>query len=157
MNPRSWWRHVARVAGVALGLWGLLAATSGIVRIAPGWSPAAVACGLTAAAELLIFLYRYEAATLGPRRSRQLLGLRLAALGLLAWVLIEPTYVRSVKRRLTRQVAVLWDDSASMDLIDDGSVRTRAVIAREALAKSGLLKQLGDHVKLHEIHFARSP
>ena len=157
MNPRSWWRHAARAAGVALGLWGLLAATSGIVRIAPGWSPAAVACGLTAAAELLIFLYRYEAGTLGPRRSRQLLGLRLAALGLLAWILIEPTYVRSVKRRLTRQVAVLWDDSASMDLIDDGGVRTRAVIAREALAKSGLLKQLGDHVKLHEIHFARSP
>ena len=157
MNPRAWWRHAARAAGLALGLWGLLAAMGGIVRIAPGWSPGAVACGLTAAAELLIFLYRYEAGTLGPRRSRQLLGLRLAALGLLAWVLIEPTYVRSVKRRLTRQVAVLWDDSASMDLIDDGAVQTRAAIARDALAKSGLLKQLGEHLKLHEIHFARSP
>ncbi|KAB2640034.1 MAG: hypothetical protein DVB25_04565 [Verrucomicrobia bacterium] len=157
LHPRAWWRHAARVAGVALGLWGLLTAMTHSVRIVPGWSPAAVACGLTAAAELLIFLYRYEAATLGSRRTRQLLGLRLAALGLLAWILIEPTYVRSVKRRLTRQVAVLWDDSASMDLIDDGTVRSRAVIARDALTKSGLLKKLGDHVKLQEIHFARSP
>ena len=157
MTPRAWWWHVLRAVGVTLGLWGLLVAMGGIVRIAPGWPPVGVACGLAAASELLIFLYRYEARTLGPRRSRQLLALRLGALGLLAWILIEPTFVRTVKRRLGRQVAVLWDDSASMDLIDEGSVRSRSLIAREAVAKSGILKQLGEHVRLREIHFARSP
>ncbi len=157
MTPRAWWWHALRAVAVAAGLWGLLALVGGIIRIAPGWPPAGLACGVTAAAELLIFLYRYEARTLGPRRSRQLLGLRLAALGLLVWVLVEPTFVRSVNRRLGRQVAVLWDDSASMDLVDAGSASSRASIARDALAKSGLLKQLGEHVKLREIHFARSP
>ena len=57
---------------------------------------------------------------------RQLIGLRLAALGLLAWILIEPTLVRTVKRRLDRQVAVLWDQSASMDLTDAGRAEVAA-------------------------------
>ena len=99
MNPRVWLLGAARVVGMFLGIWGLLAGIGAIIRIAPGWSPVAIACGLALAAELLIFLYRYESRNLGPERARQLVALRLGALGLLAWILIEPTFVRTVKRR----------------------------------------------------------
>jgi hypothetical protein len=157
MNPRMLWISLARVAVMATLLWALLVALGGILRIAPGWPPGAVACGLALAAELLWILYRYESRNLGRRRGRQLVGLRLAALGLLAWILIEPTFVRTVKRRLDRQVAVLWDQSASMDLTDQGAPKSRLETAREAVEQSGILKQLGEHVRLRELHFARSP
>ncbi len=157
MNPRLWLLGTARVVAVAIGLWGLLIGLGAILRIAPGWPPAAIACGLALAAELLVFLYRYESRNLGRDRARQLVALRLAALGLLAWILIEPTYVRSVKRKFDRQVAVLWDQSASMDLTDAGANRTRAETARDAVEKSAILKQLASHVRLREFHFARSP
>jgi hypothetical protein len=157
MNPREWALRIGRLAVIAVGLWLLLTAMGAVLRIAPGWPPAAIACGLALAAEVLVFLYGYEARTLGRRRGRQLVALRLAALGLLAWILLEPTLVRSVKRQLDRQVAVLWDESASMDLTDDGEERPRSVIAREALKESGILGALGEHVRIREIRFARSP
>ncbi|MEI6655885.1 MAG: hypothetical protein WCP45_14060 [Verrucomicrobiota bacterium] len=157
MNWRGWWPSAVRVVAVAVVLWALLAVLGSMIRIAPGWPPGALAGGLAVAAEVLVLLYRYESATLGRRRSHQLVALRLTAFGLLVWILLEPAYVRTVKRRLDRQVAVLWDQSASMDLIDEGSVRTRAMIAREAVAQSGILKQLGARVHLHEFFFARSP
>ena len=157
MNLRAWLLSLMRIVAASAVIWGLLAALGAIIRIAPGWQPWAVAASLALTAELLVFLYRYEARNLPRRRARQLLALRLTALGLLAWILIEPTFVRSVKRQLKRQVAVLWDQSASMDLTDDGAANSRAEIAREAVAKSGILKQLGDHVRLREVHFASSP
>lgn len=157
MNRRAWMVSLARIAAVTAALWLLLAGLTSVVRIVPGWSPGGIAFGLASAAELLICLYRYVARNLGRRRARQLIALRLAALGLLAWVLIEPTFVRSVKRKLDRQVAVLWDRSASMDLTDAGQSRSRTEIAREAVAKSGILKKLGEHVRIRELNFARSP
>lgn len=157
MNPKTWWFSILRVVLIAAVLWGLLAALGGVLRIAPGWPPGAVACGIALAAELLLLLYRYESRNLGSRRSRQLIALRLAALALLAWILIEPTFVRKVKRELDRQVVVLWDESASMELTDDGATQSRASIAREAVEKSGILKQLGEHVRIRELRFARSP
>ena len=157
MNPRTWWRSLARIAAVWVGLWLLLAACGFIVRLAPGWPSWAIAGCIAVAVELLIGMYRYESRTLGRRRSRLVVALRLAALGLLAWMLLEPTVVRTVKKRHDRQVAVLWDRSASMDLIDDSTSQSRAEIARAAVEKSGILKQLGAHVRLRELPFARSP
>jgi hypothetical protein len=157
MNSKAWWFSIVRVVLIAAVLWGVLIALGGMLRIAPGWPPGMVACAIALAAELLLLLYRYESRNLGSRRSRQLIALRLAALALLAWILIEPTYVRKVKRELDRQVAVLWDESASMELTDDGATQSRASIAREAVEKSGILKQLGEHVRIRELRFARSP
>lgn len=157
MNRREWITSLVRIAALTAVLWLLLAGLTAIVRIVPGWPPGGIAFGLACAAELLICLYRCESRNLGSRRARQLIALRLAALGLLAWVLIEPTFVRTVKRKLNRQVAVLWDRSASMDLTDAGQSRSRNEIAREAVEKSGILKKLGEHVRIRELNFARSP
>lgn len=149
--------HVVRGALVAAVLWALLAGLGAFVRIAPDWPRGLIALALALAAECLIGLYRYESRNLGGRRARRLVGLRLTALGLLAWILLEPTFVRVVKRRLDRQVAVLWDQSASMNLTDDGADRTRAEIAKQAVESSGILKKLGGQVRIREIPFARSP
>ncbi len=157
MNPRTWWPSGARIAAMIAGLWAALTGLGRLVRIAPEWPPGAIACALAVAAELLVLLYRYEARTLDRRRSRQLLALRLTALAVLAWILIEPTYVRSVKLQHNRQVAVLWDDSASMNIFDDGSVNSRASLARKAVETSGILTQLRERVRVSEFHFARSP
>lgn len=157
MNWRAWWPSAARVAGIGAGLWAVLTALALVVRITPTGSPAISSAALAVAVELFVVLYRYEARHLPRRRARQLVALRLAALGLLAWILLEPTFVRTVKRHLDRQIAVLWDQSASMDLVDDGSDRARTTLAHEAVAKSGILTQLGEHARIHEIHFARSP
>ena len=157
MNLRAGLLSLLRTAAVMAALWVFLTALGHLVRISPSWPPAAVACALSLTAELMVFLYRYEARNLGRRRARQLIALRLTALGLLAWILLEPTFVRTVKRQFDRQVAVLWDQSASMDLIDTGTTRTRTTIAREAVDQSGILKQLGEHVRLREFRFARSP
>jgi len=157
MNPRIWLTSMIRVLVLTAVTWGLLALLGQFIRFVPGWSYGAIALGVALAAEVLILLYRYESRTLGQRRARQLVGLRLAALGVLTWILLEPTYVRTIKRKFDRQVAVLWDHSASMDLTDDGGTKSRLAIAREAVEKSGILKELGERVSLREFHFARSP
>lgn len=157
MNLSPWFLAILRVIAMAVVFWLLLLALGLVVRIAPGWSPGLLAIVFALLAEILIRLYRYESSTLGRKRSRQVVSLRLAALALLAWILMEPTLVRSVKRKLNREVAVLWDQSASMDLIDDGETRSRADISRDAVKKSGIFKKLGDQVRIREIQFARSP
>lgn len=151
------WRSALRVAAITAACWLFLTLIGGFVRTVPGWPHAIIALGFALAAELLIGLYQYESKNLGRKRARQLVGLRLAALALLGWMLIEPTWVRSVKRKIDRQIAVLWDESASMDLTDDGQTKSRKAIAREALEKSGILAKLGDQLRVREIPFARSP
>lgn len=157
MNPRIWLKSIVRVLVLTAVLWTLVALLGYFIRIVPGWSFGAVAFGVALAAEVLILLYGYESRTMGPRRARQLVALRLASLGVLTWILLEPTFVRTAKRKFNRQVAVLWDHSASMDLKDDGETKSRLAIAREAAEKSGILKKLGDRVRLREFQFARSP
>lgn len=157
MKQRRWWISGLRVAAVTAACWLFLTIIGHLVRTISGWPHGVIAFGFALAAELLIGLYQYESKNLGPKRARQLVSLRLAALALLGWVLIEPTWVRSVKRRIDRQIAVLWDQSASMDLTDDGQSKSRKAIAREALEKSGILAKLGEQLRIREIPFARSP
>lgn len=157
MKYRRWWISGLRAAAITAAGWIFLTIIGYAVRTVPGWPHGVIAFGFALAAELLIGLYQYESRNLGPKRARQLVSLRLAALALLGWILIEPTWVRSVKRKIDRQIAVLWDQSASMDLTDDGQSQSRSAIAREALEKSGILAKLGDQLRIREIPFARSP
>ncbi len=154
-HPRLWWPSVARIATAGTAVWALLTALGTVIRLTG--SPATSACVLAVLAEALVWMYRYESQRLPRRRARQLIALRLTALAVLAWILLEPTIVRSVKRQLDRQIAVLWDQSASMDLVDDGTDRSRSAIAHEAVEKSAILSHLAEHARIREIHFARSP
>jgi hypothetical protein len=139
-----------------LALWGILHALGKVVRLSPEWPVWAVALGTALAIELILVLYRYESQAVTPRRGRWMVALRLAALLVLVWILVEPTWIREVERNRNREVVVVLDDSASMHLRDDGGPATRLETGEEALAKSGILAKLGEGMKVRTVRAARS-
>jgi len=141
---------------VFIALLALLFGISKIVRIAPDWPLWLVALGIAATAELILALYRYEAGAVTPQRAKWIIGLRLLALGLLAWVLIEPVWVRKVAKKAQRQIVVVLDDSASMHLKDAGQEKTRLEIGEAALAEAKILEKLGEKLKVRTVRAARS-
>src|SRR5687768_7059956 len=109
-------KYLIRIPIVFLAVWALLHGLGKLVRLSPDWPVSAVALGAALAVELILFLYRYELQAVTPRKGRWLVALRLTALAVLTWILIEPTWVREVERERNREVVVVLDDSASMHL-----------------------------------------
>ncbi len=136
--------------------WGVLPVIAKWVRISPDWPLWAVAAGFAAAVGLILGLYRYEAGAVSPRRAGWIIGLRLAALALLTWILIEPAWVREVEREPRRKVVFVYDESASMRLTDPGSERSRVEIGRGALADAGLAEKLAGVFDVATARAARS-
>ena len=149
-------KQVMRPVLIFVGLLLLLAGLSKIVRIAPDWTQWAVALVGALIAEALIRLYGYESRAVTPRRAKMLVALRLAALAVLGFILIEPTWVREVNREIEREVVILIDDSASMGLIDDGQEKSRSEIGAAALKASELEEELKGRVRVRTLHTARS-
>jgi hypothetical protein len=141
---------------IFLAVLGLLYAASKIVRLSPDWPLWLVALGVAAGTELIFLLYRYEAGAITPRRGKWLIGLRLLALGLLTWILIEPVWIRQVAKDAQRQVVVVLDDSASMHLKDDGTEKTRLEIGETALAEAKVIAKLGEKLNVRTVRAARS-
>ena len=156
MTRQSILSGIGRLGALTLVLWLVLTGLGMVVRLAPGLPPLAVAISLALLAGTFVRIHAYEARTLTRRKARTLIVLRLGALALLAWILLEPTIVRKVNHRLDRQIAILWDQSASMQLNDAGDPRTRAAIARDAMTRADVIKALGQHARVREISFARS-
>lgn len=148
----SWIRPLS----VFLAAWGVLAGLARVVRICPDHPHWLAALVFATVVEGLLALYRYETGALTLRRARWVVGLRLAALCLLAWILIEPTWVREVEREPRRKVIVIHDESASMRLKDDGADQSRIDAGRSALAASGVEAQLGTHLDVVTARAARS-
>ncbi len=145
-------RIAAVLAGVLLLLWGL----SRVLVLSPGiplWLAAVV---FTAAVELILFLYRYEGSAVDPKRSRRILALRLAALAVLGWILLEPAWVREVKREPRRKVVFVYDESESMNLKDDGAADTRIAIGRKAVKDAKLEETLREAVDTVSFSAART-
>lgn len=145
-----------RWIAVALAVWGLLNGVSRFVRISPDWPLGAVALAGAAAVELILWLYRYEAGAVTPGRARAIISLRLAALAVLLWILIEPVWVRKVERETRREIVVVLDDSGSMQLKDDGSEMTRIAKGEAALAESQMVEKLGEKLRVRVVKAARS-
>ena len=148
----SWIRPLV----VFLAAWGALAGLARVVRVCPDHPRWLAAVVFAAAVEGILALYRYETRALTPRRARWVLGLRISAMCLLAWILIEPTWVREVEREPRRKVYVIHDESASMQLKDDGAAQPRIDEARAALAAAGVEAQLGKHLDVVTARAARS-
>ncbi len=70
------------------------------------------------AAEVLAWLYDFERNTLPRSQGRLLLGLRLGALGMLFLVFVEPVHSTLLSRPIIREIAVLIDESQSMEIED---------------------------------------
>ncbi len=149
-------RQILRPVVIFVGLLLLLIGLSQIVRIAPGWTPWVIALVGALIAESLIRLYAYESRAVTPGRARMLVALRLAALVVLGCILIEPTWVRKVKREIEREVIILIDDSASMSLIDDGQEKSRTEIGAASLKASRLEEELKGRLRVRTLHTARS-
>ncbi|MCW1912516.1 hypothetical protein OJ996_02955 [Luteolibacter sp. GHJ8] len=145
-----------RLPVLFLILWGLLHALGKVVRLSPEWPVWSVALLGAFVVELILFLYRYESQAVTPRRARWMISLRLAALAVLIWILVEPTWIREVERERNREVVVVLDDSASMHLQDDGASATRLAIGEQALQQSGILEKLGEGMKIRTVRAARS-
>lgn len=141
---------------VFIAVFGLLFGASKIVRLSPDWPLWLVAFGVGAITELIFLIYRYEAGAITPRRAKWVIALRLVALALLTWILIEPVWIRKVAKEAQRQVVVVLDDSASMHLKDDGTEKTRLQIGEAALADSKVTEKLGEKLNVRTVRAARS-
>ena len=146
---------VLRGVVVFLALWGLVLLLSKWLEVSPFWPAWVIPLIGALGSELVFWTYRYERTAVGLSRGRWLIGLRLAELALLLWILLQPVWSRYVDREIEREVIVMIDDSASMDLVDEGENKTRLELAREKLEASGLLDDLEGKVGVREIRAAR--
>jgi len=145
-----------RFAAVFVGAFVLLFAISKVVRLSPDWPLWIVAIVFAGLVELIFALYRYEAGAVTPQRARWIIGLRLVALGLLTWILLEPVWVREVAKETQREVVVILDDSGSMQLKDDGSNDSRIQLGEKAISDSKILEKLGEKLRVRTVRAARS-
>jgi len=107
---------------------------------------------------MAIFTYRRVQVTLGRPRDRVILtAIRLAILGLLLFCLFRPTLVVRAAVNQQNVVAVLLDDSSSMQ-IPDASGKTRGQWVQEAFGTTTapLLKSLGDRFLVRVFRFSSS-
>ena len=94
------------------------------------WFTAAAAAALI---EFVILLYRFERQGLPGWAGRLILAMRLAFIVLLLVVLTEPTYTRKVSQPDERIVALLVDDSTSMDQLDPQATNAEKLDLAELL------------------------
>lgn len=149
-------KMLIRAIVIFLVLWGGVLLLARWLEINPFWPAWVLPLIGAVGAELIFWSYRYERNAVSPQRGRFLIGLRLAELGLLLWILLQPVWSRYVERKIEREVIVMVDDSASMDLVDDGQDKSRLELAREKLEDSGLLDELDGKVAVREVRAARS-
>ena len=108
-------------AGLGLGsgaLWLGLQALERFVALDGLWRPVPTAIAGAALIEMVVLLYRFERQASSPWTGRTILALRLAFVALLMVVLTEPTLTWKKTEPDERIVAVLLDDSTSMDQND---------------------------------------
>lgn len=149
-------RVLLRLLVVTIVVWGLLALFSRVLYFRELAPPPLPAFGCALAVELVVALSRYERGAVTRRRARWMLVLRLGSLALLVWVLLEPAWVRAVSRALEREVVIVLDESASMQLQDEGASGTRSELAEEALQKAGLVAKLAQNHRVRILRAARS-
>lgn len=114
-------RNPASVVGgllVALGVWLVLQAIGQTLSLATSWPLPLLSIIGGIAAELLVRLYEFERSLVKVPRGRLLLTLRLLALAVLLLIFAQPVRSFIEKREISREVAILFDDSRSMHLSD---------------------------------------
>lgn len=138
-------------ATVALSIFGFLLASSAcwlafqflgaFFSLATSWSLIAIALLGGAAAEAIVWIYGFEKSLVTPRKGRFLLGLRLASLVVLLLILVQPVRSFIEEREISREVAVLIDDSDSMRLSDQRLTPAQKLDRAALLAVPGLEKR----------------
>ncbi|MEM7697812.1 MAG: hypothetical protein AAF236_05350, partial [Verrucomicrobiota bacterium] len=102
----------------ALGIWLALQAVGCFCSFATSWPLWVIALLGGVAVEVLVSLYRFERDLVNRSRGRWLLGLRLAALAVLLLILAQPVRSFFQTREIEREIAIVIDESESMQLSD---------------------------------------
>lgn len=144
-----------RIALILLVSWGFVLLLGKWFELSSLWPIWVIPLCLALGCEFIIQTYRYEREAVSPVRGRWLLGLRLTCLALLAWILLEPVWSRIEEREIQRELVVLIDSSASMNLTDDGETLTRLQLAQAALENSDLKEALEGKIAIREVRAAR--
>jgi len=118
---------VVYVAIGALALWSLWQALARFIVLETSWSLWTSALIGSLAVEIVVGLFRWEKRIVDPIVGRALLALRLAAVGLVLLILVQPVLAWTQQRKIERRVVVLVDDSESMQLVDRQSTPTEKV------------------------------
>lgn len=148
-------RSAIRVLLVFLVSWGLVTLLGKFFELSSLWPVWVIPLCVALGCEFILWTYRYEREAVTPARGRWLVGLRLASLALLSWILLEPVWSRVEERELQRELIILVDSSASMNLVDDGQTSSRLDLAQSALKESGLEEALDGKIAIREIRAAR--
>jgi hypothetical protein len=89
-----------------------------VFSLATSWSLLVIVLLGALAAEAIVWIYGFEKALVTKTRGRVLLALRLGALAILLLILVQPVRSFIEEREISREVAILIDDSDSMRLSD---------------------------------------
>lgn len=120
--------------------------------LATSWSLPAIAIIGALAAEAIIWIYQFERTLVTKKRGRTLLALRLGALVILLLILIQPVRSFIETREISREIAILIDDSDSMRLSDKRLTPSQkldraALISVPSLDKRPALQRIGHLAK----------
>lgn len=134
---------VRTVLGTA-ALWALWQAVARHLVLETSWSLTVSGLIGAFAIEVIIGLYQLEKKIVKPTTGRWLLGLRLLLTACVLIILIQPVFARNETRRVERNVIVLVDDSASMQIAD----KDMPVVEKLALAEFEGIQVLKDRPAL---------
>ena len=105
-------------------------------------------------AALLYFLYASPSVKLAPKWRASLIALRVALLAVIIFCLMRPVIVVPSVLPQSSYVAVLMDDSASMNLVDEGN-RTRLDSLKQLMSPdSRFLAALAEKFKVRAFKFS---
>ena len=98
-----------------VGTWCLYQLVGRLLYLAGAW-PLWISSLVTAAAvEGVSLFYERECSIVPPRLARALTFCRMLAVGITVFILMQPVYVRNRNRSIRRRVAVIVDESSSMN------------------------------------------
>ncbi len=122
-----------RVLAGSVALWLFWQAVARHLALTTSWSLWTSAIIGAVALEVVIALYQLERRIVSRRVGRWLLGLRLLASAAVLTILVQPVFARDLTEKKDRNVVVLIDHSASMQIAD----KDRPVEEKLAIAQAG--------------------
>lgn len=120
-----------RVLLGSITIWVIWQAVSRTLLLTTDWKLWTHAVIGALAVEVVMFLYQLERRIVSPRLGKLLTALRLAAVGAVLLMLVQPVFSWQATEQIERKVVVLVDDSASMQIADPQmSVEERVDLAQ---------------------------
>jgi hypothetical protein len=102
----------------SVSLWMIANTLARLIVLSSSWSIPGICIFIAIAIELVFSFYQFERRSVSPGLGRALCGLRIALLLTLGLMLLQPIFAWTFEQTHERFIAVLVDDSQSMQIID---------------------------------------